>query len=294
MTALAQIDRLMHAGYYAGSLPLRHWIRARLSAQRRMPIIVLFYHRIADDGAKIGTHSNRLFCNQIRWLQRHCDLISLEEAQRRLRNGFNDRLAACITFDDGYSENCDQAIPFLIDQQIPCTYFVSSWHVLTGRRFAHDVAADCFALPSTLEQLRWMALAGIEIGAHTRTHADLGRITDDSKLCDEVVGAGEELQGAIGRPIRYFAFPFGMPQNLNARAFQIANEFGYEAVCSAYGDYNFPGDDAFHIRRIHADDMLQLKNWATINPRRLRTAYSFNYSLPDETKSAVPIAETAI
>jgi len=99
----------MHAGYYAGSLPLRHWIRARLSAQRRMPIIVLFYHRIADDGAKIGTHSNRLFCNQIRWLQRHCDLISLEEAQRRLRNGFNDRLAACITFDDGYSENCDQA-----------------------------------------------------------------------------------------------------------------------------------------------------------------------------------------
>ena len=43
-------------------------------------------------------------------------------------------------------------------------------------------------------------------------------------------------------------------------------------VCSAYGDYNFPGDDPFHIRRIHVDDMLRLKNWGTIDPRRLRPA----------------------
>src|SRR5262249_29571348 len=140
-------QQIVRGSYYFASSPYRRLLRNRLTSEHRLPILVLFYHRIADDGARIGTHSNRLFQQQIRWLQQRCDLISLEESQRRIRDGVNDRLAACITFDDGYSENCDQAIPFLIDQEIPCTYFVSSWHVLTGHRFAHDVANDCNALP---------------------------------------------------------------------------------------------------------------------------------------------------
>ena len=278
-----QLKQIMRGGYYFASSPYRRVLRNKFAAEHCLPILVLFYHRIADDGARIGTHSNRLFKQQIRWLQQHCDLISLEEAQCRIRSGVNNRLAACITFDDGYSENCDQAIPFLIDQQIPCTYFVSSWHVLTGHRFDHDLAQDCFALPNTVEQLHWMSHCGIEIGTHTRTHADLGSIYDENQLYDEVIGAGEELREAIGKPIRYFAFPFGMPQNLNARAVQLAIDHDYRGVCSAYGDYNFPGDNPFHIRRIHADDMLQLKNWGTINPRRIGRNYDFNYSVADQS-----------
>ena len=162
--------RLLRVGYYAASSPYRIWLHAQLAAKGTLPILVLFYHRIADDGARLGTHSNQQFRKQIHWLKHHCDLISLEEAQRRIRSGYNDRLAACITFDDGYSQNCDQAIPFLIDQQIPCTYFVSSWHVLSGRPFAHDVDLDCPPLPNTLEQLRWMAMSAsrsAHIPAHT-------------------------------------------------------------------------------------------------------------------------------
>src|SRR5262249_2845366 len=91
------------------------------------------------------------------------------------------------------------------------------------------------------------------------------------------------LREAIGKQIRYFAFPFGMPQNLNARAVQLAHDHDYLGVCSAYGDYNFPGDNPFHIRRIHADDMLHLKNWCTINPRRVRSADLFKYSVADRS-----------
>ena len=49
-------------------------------------------------------------------------LAGLEEAQRRIRSGRNDRLAACVTFDDGYAENCDQAIPFLLEEEIERKY----------------------------------------------------------------------------------------------------------------------------------------------------------------------------
>jgi peptidoglycan/xylan/chitin deacetylase (PgdA/CDA1 family) len=128
-----------------------------------------------------------------------------------------------------------------------------------------------------------MAKCGIEIGAHTRTHADLGRIHDEQQLHDEVVVCGEELQAVIGKPVRYFAFPYGLPKNLNTRAFQMAFEYGYEAMCSAYGDYNFGGDDPFHIRRVHAEDMVRLRNWCTVDPRRLKPRVRYQYELPEPT-----------
>jgi hypothetical protein len=50
----------------------------------------------------------------------------------------------------------------------------------------------------------------------------------------------------------------------------MARDAGYRGVCSAYGGYNFPGDDAFHLQRIHGDaEMIRLKNWITMDPRKL-------------------------
>jgi len=120
----------------------------------------------------------------------------------------------------------------------------------------------------------------------------LGVVTDEVKLYNEVVTSGEELQNIVGKPVRYFSFPFGMPSNLNARAFEMAYEYGYEAVCSAYGSYNFPGDDSFHIRRIHADDMWRLRNWGTIDPRRVHPKFRFEYQLTDHAARESSAART--
>lgn len=263
--------------YYCASLPARTALRRCLAAGARAPVMVLFYHRVADDRANDWTCRYRVFERQIRWLKRHYDLVSLAEAQQRLRSGCNRRPAVSITFDDGYAENCQRAIPLLLDEGVPCTYFVSTRHVLEAAPFPHDVARGHPLPPNTIEELRQMAAAGIEIGAHTRTHCDLGRIDDPETLHDEVVVAGQELAAALGRPVRYFAFPFGQYANLNQLVFQLARQAGYEAVCSAYGGYNFPGDDSFHLQRIHADDdLLRFKNWLTLDPRKLNVRrYAF-------------------
>jgi len=256
--------------YYYGTCPAR-WTGAQCRAlEGRAPLVVLFYHRVADDAAGEETCSNRVFARQIRWLASRFEMISLAEVQRRIRIGENAACAVHVTFDDGYSENCDRAIPLLIEMQIPCTYFVTTGNVLSGRPFDHDVARGRPFPPNTPEQLREMAAAGIQIGAHTETHADLGGPSDRQRLYREVVVAGRELSEAIGRPVRYFAFPFGQYMNLSSDAFRLAREAGYEAVCSAYGGYNFPGGDPFHIQRIHVDgDMIRLKNHASVDPRKL-------------------------
>jgi hypothetical protein len=126
--------------YSQVTLPLRMARNARMIAAGRAPVLVLFYHRIADHDAVPWSHTNAEFQSQMQWLKRRCDMVSLEEAQRRIRSGHNDRLAACVTFDDGYSENCDQAIPFLLEEEIPCTYFVST-HSQHHRADPHDVGS---------------------------------------------------------------------------------------------------------------------------------------------------------
>ncbi len=273
---------LLLSAYYPATLPARWWIKRKLKAQRRTPIAVIFYHRIADDAATEWTMPNRTFIEQVSWLRRHFELVSLEEVQRRVRSGVNDSPALHITFDDGYADNCHRAIPWLVQERIPCTYFVTARNVLEGRPFEHDLKLGADAPPNSLDEIRAMSAAGIEIGAHTYDHADLGTLSDPAALLREIVTARQELSSALGQDILYFAFPFGQHVNLSCQAFALAARSGYAGACSAYGGYNFPGDDAFHIQRIPAVcELLRMKNWLNADPRKLSTR-RFEYHWSDD------------
>ncbi len=264
--------------YYGLQYPRLQRAAERRAAAGKAPVLILCYHRIADDRATPWTQSNRSFARQISWLQRHFDMVSLDEAQRRIRAGRNERATVSITFDDGYADNCAAALPLLIRERIPCTYFVSSGNVISGTPFPHD-AHIAETLPiNSLAELREMSAAGIEIGVHSRTHADLGQVDDLPRLYEELVVAGQELQSAIGQKMRYFAFPYGKPANLNPHAFELGRKHGYKGMCSAYGGANFPGDDSYHLQRITVDSLLvRLKNWVMLDPRKMNSVRRYEY-----------------
>lgn len=275
---MQNLKRLLLGPYYAATWPWRAYRNHLAVHEGKAPVMVVYYHRIADDNANSWTVSNSEFRRHIEWLKRHFRLVSLEEAQRRIARPSNDEAVISITFDDGYAENCEQALPWLIEQGVPCTYFVTTHYVLSGEPFPHDVAMGNRFAPNTVAQLRDLAAAGIEIGAHTRTHADLGAIRELPRLADEVVAATHDLADAIGQRIRYFAFPFGMHANLQPAAFGLAREAGLEAVCSAYGGYNRPGDDPFHIQRFGGEGpLVRLKNWVTVDPLKERRIRRYQY-----------------
>ena len=266
--------------YYPATYPYRCWNNRRMAANGRSPVMVVLFHRIAYDWANSWTTHTETFSKDIRWLKSRFDMISLEEAQRRVRQPQNHKPCVAVTFDDGYAVNCDVALPLLIEEDIPCTYFVTTENVLHGKAFEHDTAMGNDFEPNTIAQLRELAAAGIEIGAHTRTHPHLGRIDDADERYDEIVAARDELQDALGYPVRRFAVPFGQHEHLSDEVFKLCHESGFDCVVSAYGGYNWPGGDPFHLQRMGVDGpYLRMKNWTTVDPSKIARIKRFSYSL---------------
>lgn len=242
----------------------------QLQTEGNCPIAILFYHRVADEFDNDLTISSANFAKHLDWLQANFDVVSLAEAQARIRSNYNDRPTVAITFDDGYQSNSMTAVPELLKRGLSATYFVSTDFIHSGYPFPHDARHGNSLRPNTIAELRDMVAAGISLGAHTRSHCDLGAVTCPTKMRDEIVGSAELLAEWFDTEIRYFSFPFGLPRNTNQLAIDIIHEAGFEGFCTAYGAWNWPSSDGYHLRRIHGDAGIErLKNWLTLDARKL-------------------------
>lgn len=257
--------------YQLATAHRRKRIAQELRESANYPVAILFYHRIADSHPNDWTMRIRDFCVQLDWLQKHFDIVNLEEAQRRIVARFNDRPTVAITFDDGYADNVHTAIPELVRRNLPATYFVATDFMRTGEAFPHDLERGVPLQPNSIDDLRQFVEAGIELGAHTKSHANLAKIEDIDQLRDEIIGSAQQLEKWCQTPIRYFSFPYGLPENTSQKAVDVIREAGFAGFCTAYNAWNWPGTEGFHLRRCHADPGLQsLKNRLTLDPRKLQ------------------------
>jgi len=123
-----QLRKIFTDLWRVGSSPLRSFRIRQMKSAGKVPVFVLFYHRVAATNPNPWSMDFPTFKEQIRWMQQRFDMITMDEVQQRIESGFNDRPAVSITFDDGYAENCEKALPFLIQENVPVTYFVTTMH----------------------------------------------------------------------------------------------------------------------------------------------------------------------
>jgi len=277
-------------------LSLYRWATARTRSRMfdafehkaMFPAAILFYHRVATQSMNAWSIQKRNFEQQLDWIVKHASPASLDEIRESQILGTRKEPMVGVTFDDGYGENCEYAIPALIDRDIPCTYFVSTHFVETGKPFSHDLARGVPLRPNTVQEIQNMANLGIEIGAHSHTHADFGRRMSDAELRIEITDVRKRLQDWTGQPINYFAFPFGLKKNISQKAIDVVFESGFQCFVSAAGGMNFPGQNPNHLQRIHGDPgMAAMKNWLTFDPRKIRAKNQF------ETQFRIPTPQIA-
>lgn len=89
---------------------------------------VVLFHRVlaAPDPVLEAEPDVERFEQQIRWLAGAFDILPVREAAARLVDGALPRRALCITFDDGYRDNAEYALPVLAAAGVPATFFVTT------------------------------------------------------------------------------------------------------------------------------------------------------------------------
>ena len=216
---------------------------------RDVAVVVAFLRvdATADaDGLTVGVDMFERYC---RFFQRHFRVISLRELVQRLEGGrpVNRRLA--ITFDDGYRDNFEHAAPVLEHLGLPATFFVVTQWMSTEVVAPWDQALSAPHPWMTWEQVRSLHHRGFDIGAHTRSHADLGRV-GDAEATEEIFGAKRDLERQLGTSIDLFAYPFGGRENLKPAYRALVKAAGFRCCCSCFGGDNSSRTDPFMVRRI--------------------------------------------
>lgn len=188
----------------------------------------LCYHSVAPAGPPFLTVSPELFEQQL-------DAI----ARRGLRGGDLAGLTALadgeaippsvfLTFDDGFRDNYETALPMLRERGLNAFVFVLPQLVDEGGPLAWPEVADhARSYPETMRSVTWPMLeemrdAGWEVGSHTLTHPHLPRL-DGEALREELSESRRRVQERLGR-CDTLAYPFGEWDERVARA---AADCGY-------------------------------------------------------------------
>jgi peptidoglycan/xylan/chitin deacetylase (PgdA/CDA1 family) len=101
----------------------------------------------------------------------------------------------------------------------------------------------------TWDQVRSLHRRGFGIGAHTRTHVDLGAVSQ-TVAAEEILGARRELEQRLEAPIELFAYPYGRPGNLADSSRVLVKGAGFRCCCSCFGGLVGPDTDPFHLQRV--------------------------------------------
>ncbi len=170
----------------------------RLCGRPRARCTVLYYH-------SIDSRDRSRFARQVDVLLRHTTPVAAD-LRTPLPPG---RRYSVVTFDDGFQNVIDNAMPELEKRQIPWTFFViadalgktvawSTRETSTGE--LHKIMSE--------DQLRRLDSKLLTIGAHTMTHPRLTSLAADEAMW-EIKESKIRLESILGREIALFSFPYG-------------------------------------------------------------------------------------
>ena len=132
--------------------------------------------------------------------------VTLADLTRRTLAGESVDGLAAIAFDDALAGVARNALPILHEHGVPSTLMTVS--TAWGNPPEWWPGSD---RTMTRAELTEAVGHGVDLAAHTRTHASLTTLAGGpaGALRDEVEGCRAELEDLTGAPVRLFAYPYG-------------------------------------------------------------------------------------
>ncbi len=236
------------------SLSLPGQIRAALSKHQATAVEplyapILLYHHVGAPRAGRFSVTPAQFADQLKWLRdQGYRSVSVDDIAAALQGGppLPPRPIA-ITFDDGWSDQFDIALPLLSEFGFKATFFVVSGWVGRGSALM------------TWNEVRELRARGHWIGSHSVTHGAAAKQAD-SVLAYEVIQSRNAISRALGGPPTVFAFPLG---SLDARAVALARAAGYVAAVDVQANPLQRVSLLYRLKRIEMRGSYSLGNLAS-------------------------------
>jgi peptidoglycan/xylan/chitin deacetylase (PgdA/CDA1 family) len=211
---------------------------------------IVAFHRVndhlTDDPLTCSAATFERFC---RFFKEHFKVVSLREQVEACRAGRPMGGTLSITFDDGYRDNFEVAVPILQELALPATFFVTSEFI--GSDHVPEWDRKFLIQPGWMDwdQLRQMTAAGFEIGGHTVSHIDMG-VAANGVIQRELSQSKARLELELGRQVDLFAYPYGGRTNIREQALDLVRDSGFISCLSCCGGTNPPIADPFRLNRI--------------------------------------------
>jgi peptidoglycan/xylan/chitin deacetylase (PgdA/CDA1 family) len=216
-----------------GCTAVRAFLIRLVGAKPRGSCVVLYYHSIPED-------QRQRFAKQLDVLLRYATPTALS-GDVELPTGVH---LAAVTFDDGFQNFYEHAMPELKKRQIPVVMFVIA--DASGKAFGPLGHSEKVM---SLDQLRSLPEELVTIGSHTLTHPMLSTLSEDEAR-QEIAGSRAKLESILNRKIRLFSFPFGC---FNHRLVELCKDAGYSRVFTTLPKCAFAERGEFAVGRVRVD-----------------------------------------
>ena len=207
-----------------------------VSVSEHLAVPILYYHSVMlEFGNEVRMPPDQ-FEAQMAYLQgKGYHSVSLDQLyQAQYRGGALPTKPFVITFDDGYADNYTTAYPVLKRHGFTATVFMVSSYI-NGEGFM------------SWPQLKELAANGWEIEGHTVNHHYLSK-QNVTTVLNELRSSKELLERELGRPVEFFAYPFG---DFNPAVAQAVRNTGYLMAVTTERGWANHDTDSWHVHRVY-------------------------------------------
>ena len=207
-----------------------------------MKIPILLYHSISNDNSPMSLNIN-FFENQMKYLKNNgFQTVDFNEIDPNLKS----KKQIIITFDDGYKDILNNALPILKKYNFKATsFFVTN---LIGQNNSWDVKKKSYIKKEIMNPsdiLQWIS-SGMHIGSHSHNHVDLTKISEE-KLLYELEFSKKFLEDKFDNKNNIFCYPYG---KVNENVHYHTKKFYRKAVTTNRSRYSLKRHNTHLIPRI--------------------------------------------
>ena len=214
---------------------------------------ILMYHQVTPrpaPGFEKYAITPEAFAAQMDHLRRAgYESVTIPELRRRRVAGEPSlgRVVA-ITFDDGFRDCVDHAVPILQSRSLTATFFLVAG--LGGKTSEWLRVERSLDLPlMDWDSARRLESSGFSCGAHGWTHARLTALSP-SACREELRASRSRLEDELGPEVRDMAYPHGCYDQATQA---LVAENGFESACSVRPGLSGRDDDPLALHRVHVE-----------------------------------------